>query len=253
MCIAARTRIGSIASKCVVVSALLALSSGSVFATAVGVSFTTSGGPGAWVLNFSFTNNVPGQVLYFFGVNLPTQDVVSSPSGFLNCWSSGCSRTTINPSIDLAPVTTTLNETFNDLWHISQGSQSAIAFGNTASGFEALANSAAAPTSVDWFAFTADGSGTSPYLGNENVPYGGDCLSFEGVTCPVQDQENPLFSGTAASAAPEPGTLFLLTTGLAGLGGAVRGRFSKFVEFRNLSSRDTQKQGAKRCVSKQSA
>jgi len=223
----ARIYFRSLFTKTLIVIAFLVSVSAGAQASAIGVSYTVTGAPGAWVLNFSFTNNVPGQVLYFFGVNLPTQNVVSSPSGFVNCWFTGCSKTTINPSTDLAPVTTTLNETFNDLWHISQGgSPPFIVFGGTASGFKAGASTLLAPTSVDWLAFTADVTGTSPYLGNENFPYSGDCLTFAGVTFAVQSQENPIFSGTA-SPTPEPGTLVLLASGLISLGGAGRRRISK--------------------------
>ena len=228
----ARIRWGSIAARLTFALALLAFSSARVFAAAIGVSYTVTGAPGAWVLDFSFTNNVPGQVLYFFGVNLPTQDVLSSPSGFKNCWSTACSKTTINPSTDLAPVTTGLNETFDDLWHIAQiPNPPVIQFGNTASGFEALAATLAAPTSVDWFALTA---GTSPYLGNENFAYSGDCLSAQEVTCAVLSQENPLFAGTG-SPVPEPGTLVLFVAGLIALIGLNR-RFAGMWTERNVPS-----------------
>lgn len=229
----ARIRLGSIAARLTFALALLAFSSARVFAAAIGVSYTVTGAPGAWVLDFSFTNNVPGQVLYFFGVNLPTQDVLSSPSGFKNCWSTACSKTTINPSTDLAPVTTGLNETFDDLWHIAQiPNPPFILFGNTSTGFEALANTLTAPTSVDWFALTA--IDTLPYLGNENIPFSGDCISFEGVTCAVEDQLNPLFAGTG-SPVPEPGTLVLFVAGLIALIGLNR-RFAGMWTERNVPS-----------------
>jgi len=226
----ARISLQRLATRALVVAAFSAFASASSQASAIGVSYTVTGAPGAWVLNFSFTNNVPGQVLYFFGVNLPVQNVVSSPSGFVNCWSTGCSKTTINPSTDLGSVTTTLNETFNDLWHIAQIPMPPfILFGSTASGFKAEATTLTAPASVDWFAFTADGTGNSPYLGNENFAYSGDCVTASGLTCAAQGQENPLFAGTG-SAAPEPGTLVLLASGLIGLCAASRWRISKRAE-----------------------
>ena len=224
----ATIHVGGVTARLTLALAMMAFSSAGVFAAAIGVSYTVTGSPGAWLLNFSFTNNVPGQLLYFFGVNLPTQDVVSSPSGFVNCWSTACSKTTINFSTDFAPVTTGLNETFNDLWHVAQiPNRPFILFGSTASGFEALATTLSAPTSVDWFALTA--IDTLPYLGNENIPFSGDCLSFEGVTCAVEDQQNPLFAGTG-SPVPEPGTLGLFVTGLIGLNGLTRRRVSKRVK-----------------------
>ena len=234
----ARIRLGSIAARLTFALALLAFSSVRVFAAAIGVSYTVTGAPGAWALNFSFTNNVPGQVLYFFGVNLPAQDVLSSPSGFVNCWSTACGKTTINPSTDLAPVTTSLNETFNDLWHIAQnGNPPVILFGKTASGFEALANTLTAPASVDWFALTA--IDTLPYIGNENIPFSGDCISFEGVTCAVEDQQNPLFAGTG-SPVPEPGTVVLFVAGLIALIGLNR-RFAGLSTVRNSPSQQNSK------------
>ena len=58
-------------------------------AAAVDVSYTASGSPSNWVLDFSVTNSLGGtNDIYFFGVSLPTgHNIVGSPTGYIaNTW-----------------------------------------------------------------------------------------------------------------------------------------------------------------------
>jgi hypothetical protein len=168
--------------------------------TPIDVTYTVSGTSGAWILDFSVTNHLNvGQDVYLWGVFLPAQDVVASPAGWTNnCNPSACIAGTLNTGSPL-PSGITLNGpniTFNNLW---VNGVDAIASGDSLSGFEAEVNSILPPTSVEWFAIGADYSpdGTAPYTGGGEFMTSGDCIDVFGVTCAVQDEENPGFAGTA--------------------------------------------------------
>src|ERR1700688_2341763 len=84
-------------SKLAILGIFLTGLSASALADPIVVSYTVSGSSGAWVLDFSLTNNVnSGQVVYLFGVLLPAQDILNSPAGSVNTTGSGA--TTWNPS-----------------------------------------------------------------------------------------------------------------------------------------------------------
>lgn len=213
--------IAKLAALCVLVIA----ASSSVFASPVGVSYTVSGSAGAWILDFSFTNNVvAGQQLYFFGVNLP-QNEVGIPSSWIDYWDQNTSNTTFNPSADAHGGP---NITYSDLFHLHVSSSGEIAFGATMSGFEVEVNTPTAPTSVQWFAFSADFAGGHPYLGGAEFTEGPEsaCMANGYSSCLLEEEENPGFAGTVyeAGATPEPSSLLLLGSGLLGLGPFLRRR-----------------------------
>jgi hypothetical protein len=212
---------------------LVALSAARVSADPVGVSYTVSGSSGAWILDFSVTNNLnAGQDVYLFGVSLPSQDKVGSPSGWGDC-PGVCTMGTLNTGSPLANGINLNgpNVTFNNIWHEPVGSNpsDAIASGDTLSGFEAEVNSILPPTSVEWFAIAADTTpnGTAPYTGGNEFMISGDCLDVFGNTCAVQDEENPGFAGAAGPAlTPEPSSALLLGASLFGLAAFRRRRIA---------------------------
>jgi hypothetical protein len=174
-----------------------------VSADPVSVTYTVSGSSGAWILDFSVTNNLNlGQDVYIFGVLLPATDIVSSPTDWVN-------PASINPSSDGGP-----NITYNNAWHLPVavvGTTDAIAAGGTLSGFEAEVTSLTAPSFVDWVAYSQDVTpgGTAPYTGGGNFNAG---LNLPGFASP---EENPGFAGVAST--PEPSSLLLLAVSLLGV------------------------------------
>lgn len=154
---------------------------------APGVSYSVSGTPGAYVLDFSVSPSFDDDMgVYFFGVAVDTgRDIVGSPAGWdPDEWTSW----------DNSPYGGS-NTTYNNVWIYGL-----ISDGQTESGFLVNYTGASAPTSVDWFAFSSGGdyNGQDPFF-NSSV--------------------NPGFEGTAMI--PAPSALALL-----GLGGvaAIRRR-----------------------------
>jgi hypothetical protein len=154
----------------------------------VGVSFTTTGTPGDYELDFTVHNNMlawPGQNVYFFGVSLGARDIAGSPGTF-------------NPDMWLTWDNTPYGGSstiYNNVW--IGGS---ITPGTSLSGFKVHITDLVAPTSVPWFMFSV---GSPDYTGGDNFNNGYN-PGFEG--------DQPLIA-----AVPEPTSLALAGIGALSL------------------------------------
>jgi hypothetical protein len=164
------------------------------YAGPVFVSYTVSGMPGNYDLDFSVTNNMTAwhQNVYLFGVSLSGFDVASSPPPFFSL-----GATTLNFAFYGGS-----NTQYNTNWQANP-TQMDLFPGNTLSGFIAHDTDLVAPTAVSWFAFSQD------EVGFDNEPYTGGG-SFNSAF----SSSNPGFEGLAtplASAVPEPSS-FVMTS-----------------------------------------
>jgi hypothetical protein len=161
----------------------------------IDVTVSTSGSSGNWTYDFSVTNNLGGtNNVYFFGVATPGT-ISSSPGAFLpwpgGAWTAADSTSFGGPAIN-----------YNDAWCFNAcGTLTpGITPGSSLSGFDVHDTSVVASSGIDWFAFATGGT----YLGGGN---------YNGT-------QNPGFSGivgaSTTTGVPEPFTLSLFGTGLAG-------------------------------------
>lgn len=178
---------------------LFAVMSASITAQAfaqapIDVAYEVTGSSFNWTMDFKVTNNLtPGtsdMVLYFFAVQMPTRDIVGSPTGW-------------DPDYMLEYGQNEFtNYSFNNIWFNFPDSQ--VTPGVSISGFKVHSNQEHLPATIAWNAFAYSPSGGS-YDGNG--PY-------------QHTPMNPLFEGVVAgpSAVPEPGEMLLATSGLAAMG-----------------------------------
>lgn len=171
------------------------------------VSYTVTGSPGNWTLDFSVTNTLGGaNGIYFLAVELPDHNSPAWPAGWY--WWSNPASTWSN--FGLGGSSTVYNNIWV-AWAANGAGATSIPNGQTLSGFEAVVTTTDAPTSVPWSVFAT-------YF---EQPYytGNDCfsgnLSYPGEV----GFDNPGFEGIAQSGAsvPESSTLLLLSSGLAGI------------------------------------
>jgi PEP-CTERM motif len=174
-------------------------------ASPVDVSYTVSGAAGNWLLDFSFANNMPGSNwVYFVGVELPSANIVASPTG----WPP-------YPGGWYIP-----SDTYNDAWCFQgcMGSTTStspgIAFGQSLSGFELKDTELMPPSSVKWSAFSEFITLVNGSWQQSGSYSGPGCYS---ITCGTW---NPALIGAATpvAAVPEPSTWAMLLIGFAGIG-----------------------------------
>jgi hypothetical protein len=175
------------------------------YADPVDVSYTVSGSPGAWVLDFSVTNNLGGtNSIYYLNVGLPTTSIVGSPAG----WAYSSAN---NPWSNAAYGGSSV--VYNNPWRVSGNSPvmnpgAMISSGQTLSGFEVLDTDLVAPASVLWTAFATLGTYNGPGCFSCGVNPG-----FEGVGL-----DPPWQPTTPLIATPLPAALPLFAGGLGALG-----------------------------------
>lgn len=155
------------------------------------VSYSIMGSSSNWTLDFSVTNTLgDSNQIYFFGVSLPDRNITGTPTGWdSDRWSLWNNNFYGGSNID-----------YNNNWidrFVDSGSPNMIDPGETLDGFEVFVDTYLAPTSVQWFAYAANGTYT-----------GSDYFNLD---------ENPGFEGVAINVVPEPSTFVLLGAGLAWL------------------------------------
>jgi len=173
--------------------ALAVMLSSVSYADAIDVTYTASGSPGSWDLNFTVTNNMtawPAQDVYQFGVVLSAANVTGSPAGYdptvytswTNFFDGGGPFFYNNIWVDLI-----------DFNHLLPG--------QSLSGFIAGISDAAPPTSVQWFAFSVPDTfdPNDIYTGTDafSIDTGLLTAGFEGVASEAT---------SGAPAVPEPST-----------------------------------------------
>jgi len=169
----------------------------------VSLGYTASGSPGSWQLDFTVTNNMNAlgytdQDVYFIGVYLGADDVITSPTGWVQEPWNPFDEGGLGPNIN-----------FDNTWITATNVVDAILPGGSSSTFVAGYAGATLPTTINWFAYTFSETGVL-------YTNGGD---VNGTSV------NPLFVGTLSSAltTPEPSLVFLVGAGLLAMAAWRRG------------------------------
>jgi hypothetical protein len=156
------------------------------------VTYTVTGSPDNWALDFT-VHNYTNQSLYFFGVSLPAADITGSPSSH---WCTTCYTRWSNAAFGGS------NTSYNNVWIAQVFSAWEVDPGTSLGGFTALDTAdVAAPTSIHWFAYTLNQGGEGDYTGGGNF-YSTFVPGFEGSASPV----------------PEPRSIGLLFAVIGGVG-----------------------------------
>lgn len=212
-----------------IAAAFLFLASGSAVragALPVDVSYTITGQPGAWLLDFTLSNNIsdPSSAgvwpVNYFGVDLPNATIVGNPTPpgciYSNVFICGTDFIWLpwnyfDYSSGPSPF-----PAYNDLWnnigpvyYFATHIGGPYPFpGSSLSGFQVLDTDVNAPASVAWVA--------QAY--NYFDPYG-DLYTSGGNLNPEEPAEFPVFEGTATApaATPEPATFGSMALTFVGL------------------------------------
>jgi hypothetical protein len=166
-------------------------------AGAIDVTYTVSGLPGAWDLNFTVANNMtagPEQDIYQFGVQLSVPGIIGSPTGY-------------DPNATSLPWTNFFNGGqpifYNNVW-VDFFDFNHLLSGTSLSGFIVEVPDDVAPAIVPWFAYAYPSSQDPADLYTGLGAFAVDPsfgAGFEGIASPDV-------------VSPEPSTLGLLVIGL---------------------------------------
>lgn len=180
-----------------VAAALAFAAPSSAVVAPITVTDSVAGSSGAWVHNFTVTNNLPNtNDIYFFGVSLGGNNIAGSPG----VWDGTVTSSWSNDSYGGSALN------YDNIW-LNFNSTGLITPGSSLSGFKALDTGAVAATSVPWFAYAGHG-----YYYDVGCFHCGSNPGFEGVT-------------TAGSGAvPEPASWALMVSGFGLMGAALRRR-----------------------------
>lgn len=152
------------------------------------VTVALSGSSGNWTMDFSVENTlgVDNMDIYFFGVQLSARDITGSPTNWdPNAWTAW----------DNAAYGGSSN-VYNNNWINFSGSN-LVTNGSTISGFVAHSTDVDAPTSIRWFAYAFDFTGSgAEYNGGDNF----------------NSPQNPGFEGKI-DVVPEPASMIALAVG----------------------------------------
>lgn len=123
----------------------LSLLGGVAAAGPVDVTFSVSGTPGAWVLDFNVVNNLNPATMdvYFFGVELGARNIVDSPPPY---------DPNLNISWNNFPYGGS-DTTYDNVWTDGTSTFVTLLPGQHLSGFKALVTSVDVPSEVKFFAF----------------------------------------------------------------------------------------------------
>jgi hypothetical protein len=186
-----------------------------IFALPVDVSFTVSGSPGNYDLDFTVQNNMTawsGQAIYTFGVQLNEHyglSIPASPSMPAQGWYDYGTRD--NSGQGGSSII------YNNVWNYM--SCPYLLPGMSLSGFVVHFTDATAPSSVPWFLYAWDVSYTTPYTGGDN---------FNNEQNPGYDgEQNPGFEGVVVPSVPDAGSSLYLLSGAFALMGVLGRKFRK--------------------------
>ena len=151
------------------------------------ITYTSSGTPGNYTLDFTVNNTTPGTQgfdIYYFGV-LVNGQTSGSPSGYNSEYFSTTHAVEITGPAYAWP--------FNNYW--IDPTYSVLPTGKTLSGFDVGDTDQNVPTSVQYFAIGYDAGVTYTGPGNEDLS---------------SPANQPLFTGYALAAVPEPAAFPLI-------------------------------------------
>jgi hypothetical protein len=149
------------------------------------VTFTASGSPGAYTLDFTVNNASPGSSgfdIYMFTID-SEGGVLSAPQGYYTTSYSDPHFWDIGPN-NGGP--------FNDLW--IDPTYTVLPTGKSLSGFDALFTGLVVPTSIQYYTWGENNGKVYSGPGNLNL----------------NNPTNPFFTGNALLAVPEPATVSLI-------------------------------------------